>query len=62
MSDYLATTGAPREFKSHRLQLNVSLVQRFDELGPVKPTLSRLMNELLNDWVTTQEIKLLLKQ
>ena len=61
MSDYLATTGAPREFKSHRLQLNVSLVQRFDEL-PNKPTLSRLMNELLSDWVTTQEIKLLLKQ
>lgn len=61
MSDYLATTGAPREFKSHRLQLNVSLVQRFDELQD-KPTLSRLMNELLNDWVTTQEIKLLLKQ
>ena len=61
MSDYLATTGAPREFKSHRLQLNVSLVQRFDELQD-KPTLSRLINELLNDWVTTQEIKLLLKQ
>lgn len=60
MSDYLAT-GAPREFKSHRLQLNVSLVQRFDDLSD-KPTLSRLMNDLLDDWVVTQELRELLKQ
>ena len=60
MSDYLATTGAPREFKSHRLQLSVSVVQRFDEL-PGKPTLSRLMNELLLSYVVDQELKQLLK-
>ena len=61
MSDYLATTGAPREWKSHRLQLNVNLVQRFDAL-PDKPTLSRLLNELLLSYVVDQEIKQLLKQ
>ncbi len=60
MSD-IHSDGTPRIYKTIRIQLNINTVQRLSELES-PPTLSSVLNDLLNDYVTNQEIKQLLKQ
>jgi len=59
MSD-IHSDGTPRIYKTIRIQLNINTVQRLSELES-PPTLSSVLNDLLNDYVTNQEIKQLLK-
>ena len=60
MSD-IHSDGTPRIYKTIRIQLNINTVQRLSELES-PPTLSSVLNDLLNDYVTNQELKQLLKQ
>lgn len=59
MSD-IHSDGTPRIYKTIRIQLNINTVQRLSELES-PPTLSSVLNDLLSDYVTNQEIKQLLK-
>lgn len=58
MSD-IHSDGTPRIYKTIRIQLNINTVQRLSELES-PPTLSSVLNDLLNDYVTNQELKQLL--
>ena len=60
MSD-IHSDGTPRIYKTIRIQLNINTVQRLSELES-PPTLSSVLNDLLNDYVTNQELRELLKQ
>ena len=60
MSD-IHSDGTPRIYKTIRIQLNINTVQRLSELES-PPTLSSVLIDLLNDYVTNQELKQLLKQ
>ena len=55
MSDHLAN-GEERRLKSIRLRMNRELVKQYEAINP-KPHLSTLMNELLQDWLVTEQLK-----
>lgn len=57
MSNYLAN-GDERNIKTVRLKMNMNLVQQYEELESTdKPSLSFLMNDLLESWLVTQQLK-----
>lgn len=56
MSDYLPD-GQERNFKTCRIRLNMNLVRNYEDLDIEKPSLSNLIDQLLSDWLVTQQLK-----
>ncbi|WP_425915398.1 hypothetical protein [Pseudomonas sp. GWSMS-1] len=57
MSDYLKD-GSERIIKTVRLKMNNNFIRQYEELQSTdKPSLSFLMNDLLESWLVTQQLK-----
>ncbi len=62
MSTHHAGTDSPREYKTCRILMSVKSINSYECIEGAKPTLSRLLNELLRDWLINEQLKIEFKK